>query len=161
LAEVVFTGGRFEISTTVMPGKYMYNVLGAVAVIIVTGLASCTSEPVILTGNTTSQKRPMLAVSEDVHDFGKVGGDRILNHTFILKNIGGDTLRITNIQTSTGADVAWVNTYSMAATDTVHLHYRADFRHGPIGRIMKNITLHSNDSSSPVKTIFVKLENER
>ncbi len=42
--------------------------------------------------------RPQISVAEKTHAFGKVPQDTVLVHTFILRNVGSDSLHILRLK---------------------------------------------------------------
>ncbi len=48
--------------------------------------------------DTSRISGPVIAVSEEIFDFGQVPADTIVTHIFVLKNQGSDSLRIQRIK---------------------------------------------------------------
>jgi len=47
---------------------------------------------------TEAANLPMVAVSQETFDFGRVAQGSSISHVFWIKNVGGDSLKITDVK---------------------------------------------------------------
>ena len=96
----------------------------------------------------------LMIVGGDSVNWGEVGGGE-LKHTLKLVNVGGDTLKITEVKPSCGCTTAPIDKDVLLSGDTATISLKMDV-HGRIGRTMKTLRISSNDSTSPTKTVMLK-----
>lgn len=97
---------------------------------------------------TTPIQGPSIACDEPVYDFGTADNRTVIEHTFILKNVGDTTLEISNTRAACGCTVANVSTKTIPPGGTSELTSRLNLQ-GRRGQQHKTITISSNDPEKP------------
>lgn len=97
---------------------------------------------------------PRIAFQETDHDFGAVGPNRTVKHTFTFMNKGDDILRIHDIKATCGC------TGTLLSKETIPPGEQGDievtFRPGASGgQRKKAILVHSNDPAQPTARLYV------
>jgi len=101
-----------------------------------------------LVSQPASSKGPNLFVENPVFDFGQAKDKKIIKHTFILKNVGDETLLISDVSTSCGCTTAGDFEAEVAAGGETELPVTFD----PTsfgGEIHKLVIVKSNDPERP------------
>lgn len=93
-------------------------------------------------------------VGGETVDWGDVG-DGKLEHTLKIVNVGGDTLRISDVKPSCGCTTAPLDKDMLLAGDTAIVHLTMDVA-GRQGATTKSLRIMSNDSTSPTTTVQLK-----
>ncbi len=72
--------------------------------------------------------------------------------TVVIMNVGGDTLRISNVKPSCGCTTAPIDRNTLGPGDTARVIVTMDTE-GKSGSVHKSLTISSNDSTTPNKVI--------
>lgn len=107
-------------------------------------------KPVVI----SAYEPPIISVEERVQDIGQVPTDSKEHTSFLLYNIGGKHLRITNVDTSCGCTVADVSKKVVAPGDFTRIQVELDTSL-KLGKLRKTVTVHSNDPKRPDLALFV------
>ena len=93
-------------------------------------------------------KAGRLEISQKVWDFGFIPRGAKVTHDFLLKNVGNDTLKITNVRKSCGCTAAPLHKTVLPPGDTTQLE--VTFSSGSYqGPVSKAIYVESNDPIEP------------
>ncbi|MCI0330509.1 MAG: DUF1573 domain-containing protein [candidate division Zixibacteria bacterium] len=102
-------------------------------------------------GSTPQQqnvKAARLEISQKVWDFGYIPRGAKVTHNFVLKNVGNDTLKITNVRKSCGCTAAPLKKDVLFPGDTTEL--AVTFSSGAYqGPVSKAVYVESNDPIEP------------
>ncbi len=88
------------------------------------------------------------------HNFGKIKTGAIVDHVFKFYNRGNSNLIIKNIATSCGCTAAVVKNKTIAPGKEGELRVQFDST-GKYGRLSRRVTMYTNDSHEPMKTIVI------
>jgi mono/diheme cytochrome c family protein len=97
---------------------------------------------------------PIISVEKRIQDIGRVQTDSKVNTSFLIYNIGGKHLRIMDVETSCGCTVADISKHVVAPGDFTRIQVTLDTSI-KLGKIRKEITVHSNDPKRPDLPLFV------
>jgi mono/diheme cytochrome c family protein len=97
---------------------------------------------------------PIISVEERIQDIGQVPTDTKQQTFFLLYNIGGKHLRISEVETSCGCTVADISKKVVAPGDFTRIKVELDTSI-KMGKLRKKITVHSNDPKRPELVLFV------
>jgi len=97
---------------------------------------------------------PMIAVDEDVLNFGEVLEGIAVVHTFVLSNIGDETLLITDVQVTCGCTTTALEKMELAPGESVDLEVTLDTA-GFGDTIAKSVRISSNDPATPLLTLQI------
>lgn len=100
-------------------------------------------------------KSPILFVGNEKYIFKDVEEGTYVEYEWELKNIGTDTLYISDIESSCGCTAAIPDTKVIPPEKSTKLKVKLD-THGRIGINTKFITIISNDSKSPNKVLTLE-----
>ena len=93
-----------------------------------------------------------LEISQKVWDFGFIPRGAKVTHSFLLKNVGNDTLKITNVRKSCGCTAAPLRKSVLVPGDTTILE--VTFSSGSYqGPVSKAVYVESNDPIEPFMDI--------
>jgi hypothetical protein len=93
-------------------------------------------------------KAGRLEISQKAWDFGFIPRGAKVTHNFLLKNVGNDTLRITNVRKSCGCTAAPLRKTVLSPGDTTQLE--VTFSSGSYqGPVSKAVYVESNDPIEP------------
>jgi len=93
-------------------------------------------------------KAARLEISQKLWDFGFIPRGAKVTHNFLLKNVGNDTLKITNVRKSCGCTAAPLKKSVLPPNDTTELE--VTFSSGAYqGLVSKAIYVESNDPIEP------------
>ena len=97
---------------------------------------------------------PRIQFETTIHDFGKIKEGSVVEYTFKYKNVGSSVLEINHVRTSCGCTAAVINGKSLKPNEegTLKVEFDSSNREGVVTR---TITLSSNDSSEPQKTLTI------
>jgi hypothetical protein len=101
-----------------------------------------------------SVKGPRISFEETEYNFGKIKQDTIVSHIFKFVNKGDTVLHIRHITTSCGCTVAALKTKDIAPGKEADLDVKFDSS-GKIGKLVRSITVLSNDPKEAYKTIHI------
>jgi len=91
---------------------------------------------------------PQISVDEPVYDFGEILEGLAVVHTFVLQNIGEEPLVIEDVHVSCGCTTTSLAKSTLDPGESVELGVTFDSA-GFSGKIVKNITIESNDPATP------------
>lgn len=113
---------------------------------------------VLLFSATVLFAQPQLEiVGGDIQDWGKVDlKDSPLKKVIELKNVGSETLKITNVKPTCGCTTAPLDKDELAPGESAKLDVSLRVSHG--GKVSKSIRVSSNDSQQPNKIIMLKAD---
>lgn len=97
---------------------------------------------------------PVIAVDVDVFNFGEVLEGIAVVHTFVLSNIGDETLLITDVQVTCGCTTTALEKPELAPGESVDLEVTLDTA-GFSDTIAKSIRISSNDPATPLLTLLI------
>jgi hypothetical protein len=93
------------------------------------------------------QRQPKLQLSESFWDFGYLPDDVEVSHLFLIKNVGDDSLFITNVRASCGCTYAPISKSRLGPGETTDLEVVFNSRKFR-GETQKAIYVSTNDTSS-------------
>jgi cytochrome c553 len=96
-----------------------------------------------------------IKMDEEVYDFKDIELGTIVEHTFIIHNIGGDTLIIIEAHPSCGCTAAVMDNKKIGAGNSAHLKVKFDSNNKGEGPIVKLITITSNSHDQAEKVIRI------
>jgi len=102
---------------------------------------------------------PVLTVSEELGDLGKIKPDAKQSHVFTLKNEGGETLVIERIQAACGCTATVLSEEEILPGKTTQLEVTFNPR-GYEGKVSKSIYIYSNDPEVERKRIAITADVE-
>lgn len=97
---------------------------------------------------------PMIQVDKDVHDYGTISQGGNGECTFTVTNIGDAPLILTNCKGSCGCTVPKCDTEPVKPGGKTVVTVRYDTTR--IGAINKSVTISSNATNEPEKTVRIK-----
>jgi len=100
---------------------------------------------------------PRLELSESVHDFGKLRPQEVVKCTVLIRNVGGDTLTISNVHSSCGCTVAKLDKSELAPGNETEFHIKFTASSRP-GATEKHITFRTNDPDFGTAKIQLRAE---
>ncbi len=111
-----------------------------------------TIKGVVIKPNAESAVYPVIKFSETQHDFGKVKEGKVVEYSFIFKNIGKSILKISDIKTSCGCTAALVSSKELKPGEqgTLKVELNTSKRKG---KMIKTVTIKSNDPKAPNKIL--------
>jgi hypothetical protein len=126
---------------------------------IAVALASLLSAPSVATAKdqtaakTEAVNMPMIEVSEKDFGFGRVGQDASISHSYWIKNVGGDTLRIADVKPGCGCTKAPIEKRQLAVGDSTRVELI--FSTGKYSSsVRKSATIMSNAAGVVPKLAF-------
>ena len=100
------------------------------------------------------QRQPKLQFSESFWDFGYLPDDAQVSHLFLIKNVGDDSLFITNVRTTCGCTYAPINKSRLGLGEIADLEVIFSSRKFR-GEVQKAIYITTNDTSSPSSYVAI------
>ena len=100
-------------------------------------------------------KAPRLFVEKEKYIFSDAEEGTYVNHEWELKNIGTDTLYITDVESSCGCTAVSPSKKVIGPDESTKLKIIFDTR-GRLGINTKFVTIHSNDSAFPNKVLVIE-----
>jgi uncharacterized cupredoxin-like copper-binding protein len=100
---------------------------------------------------------PSLDLPEAQHSFGKVSEGKVVDHIFTLKNSGNSTLTIKEVKTTCGCTAALLSKKELAPGEEGTLKVELNTANRS-GKMRRNITIFSNDSEAPQKSLTIYAE---
>lgn len=97
---------------------------------------------------------PMIQVDKDVHDYGTIPQGGNGECTFTVTNIGDAPLILTNCKGSCGCTVPKCDTEPIKPGGKTVVTVRYDTKR--VGAINKSVTISSNATNEPEKTVRIK-----
>ncbi len=100
---------------------------------------------------------PRIQVDRKDFDFGRRYQGESIEHVFVIRNAGDDTLRINNVRSSCGCTATLLDKHALAPGESAEL--KATFSTGRFrGQVEKMISVYSNDEQNP--TTILQLQGE-
>lgn len=97
---------------------------------------------------TETPQGPSIFCEQTEHNFGTVDTDSSIEHTFVIQNVGDETLEISNARPACGCTVAKLTSKSIPPGGSSELTAKLSLR-GRKGHQSKAITVNSNDPKKP------------
>lgn len=95
---------------------------------------------------------PKIVVPITDHDFGDIIQGEKVQYDYVITNTGGDILNITNVRASCGCTAALPDKRELAPGESTKI--KVEFNStGRIGKQIKTVTVHSNDTDKPEVTL--------
>lgn len=141
--------------TRTLLASAIVGVAGLVMMLFASGSISIAPAMASFFPSVDTTKGPKIEVSEIDHDFGKVEQQTKAETTFILTNVGTDTLQIMSANPSCGCTAAVLDAKLLAPGKTSRLKVTFDPHNKAEGPFTKVITLVSNSVVSPQKQIRI------
>ncbi|MFO7663248.1 MAG: DUF1573 domain-containing protein [Chloroflexota bacterium] len=104
--------------------------------------------------------QPKIAVPEKFFDFGRIGAQDIVSHTFLVRNSGEAPLTISHAYTTCGCTTAEISADVIppGKAVTVDLRFDAGFHDSAGQTVRRGIILESNDPDQPLAEIWVQAD---
>ncbi len=101
---------------------------------------------------------PVIQVSEQFYDFGEVGANQILKHTFVIANLGIAPLVIVHAYTTCGCTAADFTAANIPPGKTVLMTLQFNPRyHGMHGTtVRRGVMIETNDPEHPMQEIWIQ-----
>ena len=128
-------------------GTFAALVLGVAAL---SGCAAATHAP----GTLPPPSGVQLVALDDDHDFGTVESGPSVSHTFRLKNLGPETIRITSVTAACGCTAVLASTPTLAPGEEGGVEVALD-TYKLSGPQAKTVTVHSSDVVRPELVLTV------
>ncbi len=103
-----------------------------------------------------SMKGPKIEFNEETHDFGKIEQNKDVVTTFVIKNVGTDTLEIISANPSCGCTAAVLDNKKLAPNQESRLKITFDAHNKAEGPMVKTITVVSNAVNGAQKTLRIQ-----
>jgi hypothetical protein len=98
-------------------------------------------------------KGPKIQFAETSFDFGTAAQNTAVKHLFKFKNVGTDTLKITQVKTSCGCTAAESSKIIAPQKDgQIEVTYNTGTN---VGKVSKTVYVFSNDVESPQRSISI------
>ncbi len=104
---------------------------------------------------STNTAGPRIQFASPVHDFGRIKGGAVVEHTYTFTNIGNGLLEVTNVRASCGCTTAgaWSRQVQPGETGTIPIEFNSgNFS----GQVAKSISVNCNDTSQPTVVLQLK-----
>jgi hypothetical protein len=105
------------------------------------------------------QGPPVLTISEEEGDLGKIKPDQPQTYLFTVKNEGGEPLIIERVQTSCGCTATVLSDDEILPGEVTQLEVTFNPR-GYEGEVTQSVYIYSNDPENPKKRIAIKADVE-
>jgi len=102
-----------------------------------------------------TNKSPKIFCEGSSYNFGTVDNTKIIKHTFIIKNIGDDVLKISYIRVSCGCTVIKIKEKNILPGGKTELKVELDLS-GTEGEQFKDILIESNDPDNKFYKLYLK-----
>ena len=97
---------------------------------------------------------PQIEFSETEFDFGTAPQETEVKHTFIFKNVGTDTLKISEVKTSCGCTAAESSKIILPQKNgQIDVVYTTGHS---IGQVSKTVFIYSNSVDSPYSSVSIR-----
>jgi hypothetical protein len=93
--------------------------------------------------------QPKIFLPETMWDFGHVPKTGTVSHTYLVKNVGEDTLVIVKVRTTCGCTTAPLSKQRLAPNETAEMEVIFDPRKIKVGETTKGLHVISNDPVNP------------
>lgn len=105
-------------------------------------------------GAADTGKYAQIKTDEDAYDFHNIIFGDDATHTFIVRNVGNDTLKITSARASCGCTTPQMKNVILPG-DTAHLTVTYHSKLKGLGSIIKTISIQSNSRTEPLKIVRI------
>ncbi len=103
--------------------------------------------------STKVVKGPKIQFAETSFDFGTAAQNTAVKHLFKFKNVGTDTLKITQVKTSCGCTAAESSKIIAPQKDgQIEVTYNTGTN---IGKVSKTVYVFSNDAEAPQRSVSI------
>lgn len=103
--------------------------------------------------STKAVKGPKIQFAETSYDFGTAAQNTAVKHLFKFKNVGTDTLKITQVKTSCGCTAAESSKIIAPQKDgQIEVTYNTGSN---VGKVSKTVYVFSNDVESPQRSVSI------
>lgn len=119
------------------------------ALLVAGVLSSC-----LIGGFKPRSPDPVIWTDKSEHNFGKIPDTQPVTHTFAVRNLGGQPLNLSNVQTSCGCTAAVLDHQILQPGETTRLNVQYDPR-GRSGPQSRTVVIQSNDPKTPQKQLTV------
>jgi hypothetical protein len=104
--------------------------------------------------STNGAKGPKIQFKETSYDFGTAAQNTAVKHLFKFKNVGTDTLKITQVRTSCGCTAAESSKIIAPQKDgQIEVTYNTGAN---LGKVSKTVYVFSNDAVSPQRSVSIQ-----
>jgi mono/diheme cytochrome c family protein len=103
-----------------------------------------------------SMKGPRIEFNEETHDFGRFAQNTNVETTFIIKNVGTDTLEIISANASCGCTATVLDVKKIAPGQVSRLKVNFDAHNKAEGPMVKTITIVSNAVNGAQKVLKIQ-----
>jgi hypothetical protein len=104
--------------------------------------------------STKVVKGPKIQFVETSYDFGTAAQNTAVKHLFKFKNVGTDTLKITQVKTSCGCTAAESSKIIAPQKDgQIEVTYNTGTN---VGKVSKTVYVFSNDAESPQRSVSIQ-----
>ncbi len=107
-----------------------------------------------------SGKNPKLILNQNQYDFGNVDEGKVVEAKIGLKNTGDDVLEIKDVKTSCGCTAALLSSKKLNPGENGTIKIELDTSNRS-GKMVRTVTLYTNDSSNPNQTITLSVNIEQ
>lgn len=102
---------------------------------------------------TNSGKGAKIKLAATTYDFGTVTQGTAVKHIFKFKNVGTDTLKITQVRSSCGCTAAESSKIIPPQKDgQIEVHFNTDSQ---MGKVSKTVYIFSNDVEAPQRSVSI------
>ena len=104
--------------------------------------------------------QPDVSVTEATYDFGRIGAQDVVTHTFYVRNNGDAPLTISRAYTTCGCTTAEISadTIPPGMAVTVELRLDAGFHDSAGQTVRRGVILENNDPDQPQTELWVQAE---
>jgi hypothetical protein len=104
--------------------------------------------------STKAVKGPKIQFAETSYDFGTAAQNTAVKHLFKFKNVGTDTLKITQVKTSCGCTAAESSKIIAPQKDgQIEVTYNTGTN---VGKVSKTVYVFSNDVEAPQRSVSIQ-----
>src|ERR1043165_3054983 len=104
----------------------------------------------VFTVGLNAQARIQLEGEGKALDFGDVYAGSKLVHDVTIKNVGKDTLRISDVHAQCGCTATLLQENTIAPDGSTRMTVTFDSKNYPPGKVTKHVYITSNDTSQPL-----------
>lgn len=105
--------------------------------------------------DSQENKSPKIFCEGSSYNFGTVINTKIIKHTFIIKNIGDDVLKIDKVRVSCGCTIIKIKDKSILPGGKTELKVELDLSDTE-GEQFKDILIESNDPDTKFYKLYLK-----
>jgi len=105
--------------------------------------------------NKNSKKQPNIQVDKPAYDFGVADSDKIIKHTFIIKNAGNSELLISDVAPDCTCSNVKISSKTIPPNEQARLYIEFDIG-GRWGEVKAVTRVFSNDFDQPIVTVVIK-----